>query len=76
MQRSFRDISQLTESTDGDRLVESLLQMIQDARELSWFTVTGSGNSHGILGKVSRMLACNPYKKIERRVETRLRSCG
>ena len=76
MQGSLRDIPDLAQSVDGNRVLKSLMKMIQHTRELSRFPVFRSRDSRGVLGKIGCALSCDSYKKIQSRVETYLRNFG
>jgi hypothetical protein len=48
-----------------NRILKSLMKVIQHARELSRFTVTGSRHCHCLLGKVSCPLSRDSYENIQ-----------
>jgi hypothetical protein len=76
MQRSLRDIPDLAQSMDGNRLLKSFVKIIEHTCELSRFTVDGSRNCHRIFGKLACSLPRDAYKKVESCMETHLGNFG
>jgi hypothetical protein len=74
MQGALRDIPDLAQGMDGNRLLKSLVKMIEHTRQLSWFTINGSRNCHCVFRKVGCSLPRDAYKKVESCMETHLRN--
>ena len=71
-----RDLPDLAQTGDGNRLLKSLMEMIQHTRELCRFPVIRRRDSSAGLGKIGCALSCDPYKKIQSRMKTHLRNVG
>src|SRR5271155_6096913 len=74
MQRALRDIPDLAQGMNGNRLLKALVKMIEHTRQLSWFTINGSSDCHCVLRKVSGSLPRDAYKKVESCMEAHLRN--